>query len=485
MSSVYFRYKSRDEFIEDTERAGAPIELSSDYRPLFRPVRIGQLLARNSCLIHPMEGCDASLDGRPSELTLRRYLRFAKGGAAVIWGEATAVREEGRANTRQLWINKANWQDFARLVDAVRGTDAVEFGNSGGGAGQLVLGLQLTHSGRYCYGKPFILQRDAGLDQTTYEDPITKHRRLSSEYPLVTDDYVAELTDDYVGAARLAHRAGFDFVDIKQCHRYFLNEMLAARGRAGPYGGGYENRTRFIKTLVTRIRSEVPGIQIATRMNAFDGVPFMKDPGTGRGAPRPHELPYRYGWGTSDARPGTPDLNEPLRLARELQGLGISLLSVSMGNPYANPHYLRPADTPPPDGYEAPEHPAAGSRRHFDVAAEFQRALPGLPVVGAGYSWLRWLMCDAASANIASGGCALAGFGRAAIAYPEFLRDIVAGRGLDKNKVCITVSYCTALMRFKHNKDRQFETGCAVRDKYYAQVYKGAVREIRRVKSDA
>jgi len=153
-----------------------------------------------------------------------------------------------------------------------------------------------------------------------------------------------------------------------------------------------------------------------------------------------------------------------------------------MGNPYANPHYLRPADTPPPDGYGAPEHPAIGSRRHFDVTAEFQRALPGLPVVGAGYSWLRWLMCDAASANLASGGCRLAGFGRAAIAYPEFLKDVATAGAMDKNNVCITVSYCTALMRFKHNQDRQFETGCAVRDKYYAQVYQVALREYKAVR---
>jgi 2,4-dienoyl-CoA reductase-like NADH-dependent reductase (Old Yellow Enzyme family) len=250
--------------------------------------------------------------------------------------------------------------------------------------------------------------------------------------------------------------------------------MLAARTRTGVYGGDYENRTRLIKTIVARIRAEVPGIQVATRMNAFDGVPFMKEPGTGRGAPRAHALPYEYGWGTSGFKPGSPDLSEPLKLGLELRGLGVSLLSISMGNPYANPHYLRPADTPPPDGYEAPEHPAVGSRRHFDVTAAFQNALPDLPVVGAGYSWLRWLMCDAAAANIAYGGCALAGFGRAAIAYPEFLRDIEAGSGMNKNKVCITVSYCTALMRFKHNKDQQFETGCAVRDKYYAQVYKSA-----------
>ena len=482
MSPVYFRYRNRDEVLNDTERVGAPIALSADYSALFTPVKIGKIVARNSCLIHPMEGCDGTLDGRPSELTLRRYLRFAAGGFGVIWGEATAVREEGRANTKQLWINDSNWEEFARLVEAVRRADGAESGNSGA-AGQLVLGLQLTHSGRYSYGRPFLAQRDPGLDRTTFEDPISKKCRIGADYGVVSDDYIAGLEDDYVRAAKLAHRAGFDFVDIKQCHRYFLNEVLAARSRAGCYGGDYENRTRFIKSVVARIRQEIPGIQVATRMNAFDGVPFEADHATGRGKARQHELPYDYGWGTGATDPDSADLGEPMRLVRELRDAGVSLLSVSMGNPYANPHYLRPADTPPPDGYGAPEHPAIGSRRHFEITAAIQRAIPDLPVVGAGYSWLRWLMCDAAAANLAAGACRLGGFGRAAIAYPEFLRDIGANGAMDKNKVCITVSYCTALMRFKHNAEQQFETGCAVRDKYYAQVYKAAVRDYKIMKS--
>src|SRR5215831_21272940 len=138
MSPVYFRYRNRDEVLNDTERVGAPIALSADYSALFTPVKIGKLVARNSCLIHPMEGCDGTLDGRPSELTLRRYLRFAAGGFGVIWGEATAVREEGRANTKQLWINDSNWEEFARLVEAVRRADLRE---SGATRGNLVLGL--------------------------------------------------------------------------------------------------------------------------------------------------------------------------------------------------------------------------------------------------------------------------------------------------------------------------------------------------------
>src|ERR1022692_1269679 len=58
--------------------------------------------------IHPMEGCDGDAEGRPSELTWRRYERFARGGAKLIWFEATAVCREGRANPRQLWLHEGS-----------------------------------------------------------------------------------------------------------------------------------------------------------------------------------------------------------------------------------------------------------------------------------------------------------------------------------------------------------------------------------------
>ena len=69
--------------------------------------------------------------------------------------------------------------------------------------------------------------------------------------------------------------------------------------------------------------------------------------------------------------------------------LGVSLVNVSLGNPYASPHLLRPFENPPPDGYETPEHPLAGVGRHFNCTALVQQTFPMLPVVGSGYSWLQ------------------------------------------------------------------------------------------------
>src|SRR6516162_8765618 len=98
----YFKFKSRDELADECTRLGLDIRFSDDLSPLFRPTPIGSITAGNSLCIQPMEGCDGTPDGRPDELTYRRYRRFGAGGAKLIWGEATAVIDEGRANSRQL-----------------------------------------------------------------------------------------------------------------------------------------------------------------------------------------------------------------------------------------------------------------------------------------------------------------------------------------------------------------------------------------------
>src|SRR5207249_4824143 len=107
----------------------------------------------------------------------------------------------------------------------------------------------------------------------------TTGRTVDVDYPLLSDDYLQRLVDHYVAAARLAYRCGFQFVDIKQCHRYLLNELLAAKTRPGPYGGSLENRTRLARDIILAIHSEVPGVMIATRLNVYDGIPYRKREG--------------------------------------------------------------------------------------------------------------------------------------------------------------------------------------------------------------
>jgi 2,4-dienoyl-CoA reductase-like NADH-dependent reductase (Old Yellow Enzyme family) len=466
----FFKYKTLDDLRADIQRRGLDIPLATDFTPLAESIAIGPLRAGNRLAIHPMEGCDGTLDGHPDELTYRRYRRFGAGGAKLIWGEATAVVEEGRANPRQIWLHEGTARSFARMLRECRHAHRETFGN----VDDLVVGLQLTHSGRYCYRRPMLAVHDPLLDPLIVADRATG-KKVGPDYPLVDDDYLKRLEDHYVVAARLAFRVGFDFVDLKQCHRYLLSELLAAKTRPGLYGGSFENRTRFVCNLVERIYAEVPGAVVCTRFNAYDGIPYRPDSETRVGKPVAYELPVRSGFGVSENEPFQEDLEEPKRLVGLLHERGVPMVNVSMGNPYANPHVVRPADYPPVDGYEAPEHPLEGVARHFRIAAEIQRAFPEIVVVGGGYSWLQGFVGHAAAANVGQGRVKMIGVGRAALPYPDFARAILEAGRFDQRRVCRTFSYCTALMRSKHNELGQFATGCPPFDKeVYGPIWKEA-----------
>jgi 2,4-dienoyl-CoA reductase-like NADH-dependent reductase (Old Yellow Enzyme family) len=438
----FFKYKSLADIAVESERLGLDLRFSDDFSSLLQPASVGPFTVGNRWCVQPMEGCDGTLDGRPDELTLRRFRRFGSGGAKLIWGEAAAVIDEGRANSRQLLVNEATLPGLAKMVATCRTAHRDCFG----GDDDLVIGLQLTHSGRYSYRLPLIACRDAALDPRT--------RGVDANSPLVDDSYLARLVDHYVAAAKLAGKAGFQFVDIKQCHRYLLNELLGARSRPGRYGGSYENRTRLAREIVTAIRAAVPRLLVATRINVFDGPPHPYSGG-----------PLVDGWGVDPTDPSRPDLTEPLRFIGELRQLGVSLVNATLGNPYASPHLLRPAEHPPPDGYDAPENPLVGVERHVRLTAAVQTAFPDLPVVGSGYSYLQDFVPHAAAVNVLDGRCTFAGVGRLSLAQPDFARQTRDHGRLDRRRVCRTFSYCTALMRSKQNELGQFATGCPPFDK--------------------
>ena len=469
----YFRYKTPQDLQNDAEKLGESIELSDDFSVLFLPLKIGSLTAGNRLAIQPMEGCDGKPDGSPDELTFRRYRRFGAGGAKMIWAEATAVTEAGRMNPRQLWIHDDILGGFEEIVNVCRQAHRDVFGIDG----DLVVGLQLTHSGRYAYKKSLPVMHDSLVDPLTVD--LESGRTIDESYPILTDDDLKRIEDEFVNAAALAFRVGFQFVDLKQCHRYLLSELLAAKTRPGEYGGSFENRTRLMRNIVLRIRQEVPELLIASRFNAFDGIPFQKTE-SGAGEPVSFDIPVETAFGCDPQNPLDEDLTEPIRLAKSLKQWGVAMLNVSAGNPYANPHILRPAEQPPIDGYLPPEHPLLGVLRHFRLTAAVQSAVGELPVMGSGYSWLQDYSLHAAAGNLAANKVSIVGLGRMALSHPDFAKTLQEKGTLDRSQVCRTFSYCTNLMRSKDHPLGQYPTGCPPFDeKTYGRIWKEAREKLK------
>ena len=473
----YFKYKTPRDVVADAAELGHELTVLDDVSALFRPARIGPHEAGNRLCVQPMEGCDGTCDGRPDELTYRRYQRFGAGGAKIIWGEATAVSDDGRMNPRQLWIHDGTASALEDMLRQCRRAHIEACGSDRG----LVVGLQLTHSGRFSYRRAQIATHDPVLDPLTVDK--ATGRRLDASHPLLTDDDLRRIADEYLVAARLAQQIGVDFIDIKQCHRYLLSELLAAKNRPGDYGGPLENRTRLVREIVTRIRDELPGLTIATRMNVYDGIPYRGEGEEFVGRPCPHDLPLTAAFGTDPHDHLKEDLAEPIQVARWLRDWGVSLINVTAGNPYANPHVVRPAEFAPVDGYNAPEHPLLGVLRHFRLARHIQAAVPDVPVVGSGYSWLQDFAPHAGAAHVAAGDVAVVGLGRATLSQPDFARQLQEHGRLDRKRVCRTFSYCTNLMRTKDHPLGQYATGCPPFDKeVYDPLWKEAEPKLRRRK---
>src|SRR3954451_4398496 len=112
----YFKFHSLADLRAEVERLGLALRFQEDLAPLFRPVRVGPLTAGNALCVQPMEGCDGTLDGRPDELTYRRYRRFGACGAKIIAAEAPAVAEEGRPTPCQLLVADHTIADLDRML---------------------------------------------------------------------------------------------------------------------------------------------------------------------------------------------------------------------------------------------------------------------------------------------------------------------------------------------------------------------------------
>ncbi len=424
-----------------SRRWGVNVEAVEDVSILAQPVAFDGLTIPNSLSVHAMEGCDGDALGRPSKLTIRRYERFGAGGVGLLWAEAIAVVPEARANPRQLWLHEGSKDAFAEMVRRARARAA----EANGKDHRPIVVAQLTHSGRYSkpdgIARPLIGQRDPYRDCLVPQwPPHAKGKsKLPDDYPLVTDEYLDQLQDAYVEAARIAFEIGFDAVDIKACHGYLINELLACRNRPGKYGGSFENRTRLLAETVERVRRELGG-KVVTRLGIYDAIP------------------YPYGWAVDENDYTQPDLTEPKKLIGLLRDRGVKLIDITIANPYYNPHVGRPFNEPIVGGYPEPEHPLAGVARLIDVTSRMQKAYPDVAMVGTGYSWLRTLMANVGAANKAGGRVTIVGGGRMAFAYPDFARDIVRKGKMDPEKVCIGCSACTQIMRDGGR------TGCVVRD---------------------
>jgi 2,4-dienoyl-CoA reductase-like NADH-dependent reductase (Old Yellow Enzyme family) len=439
--------------------------------PLAEPLKIGKFHVGNRWCIHPMEGWDANRDGSPSAHTLRRWRHFGLSGAKLIWGgEAAAVQNDGRANPNQTLATPENREGLRALLDACRRAHREEIGEDD----DLLVGLQLTHSGRFSRPnskrlEPRIAYHHPLLDAKFGIDP-------GNNQIVWTDDDLERLIDSFVAAAGVARQVGFQFVDIKSCHGYLLHEFLSARRRPGRFGGDLDGRTRLLLSIIGRVRDRHPDLAIVVRLSVFDTVPYATSKDVGRPMDYRPVLPYDFGFGIDPSDPLQIDLGEPIELIRRLRAAGVAAVNLSCGSPYYSPHIQRPAIFPPSDGYQPPEDPLVGAARQILTARRCKEAVPEMPMVGTGYSYFQDYAPHIAQAVVRAGWIDAVGLGRMVLAYPELPADSLASGKLARKRICRTFSDCTTAPR------NGIVSGCFPLDPYYKEL--PDAEELRRVKAE-
>jgi NADPH2 dehydrogenase len=387
-------------------------ELAFDQHSPLRQVLIReQLTIGNRIAVQPMEGWDGMPDGTPSEHTFRRWQRFGRSGGKLIWGgEAVAVSQEGRANPNQLLAAEHTCAGLARLRTVLVEEHRHVTGSDEG----LLIGLQLTHSGRFSHPN----SHKRGEPRILYHHPILDRRlELPEDYPVLSDGDIRSIIEDFHHAAVLAWKSGFAFIDIKHCHGYLGHEFLSAHTREGK------------------------------------GIPEIPS----------NLIPYRWGFGLDPLNPVQEDFSEPLLFLSLLKKLNIRLVNLTAGSPYYNPHIQRPALFPPTDGYQPPEDPLVGVARQMEMTRVLKQRFPTLIFVGSAYSYLQNFLPHVAQAAVREGWVDLVGLGRMVLTYPELLWDATRGQPISPKRICRTFSDCTTAPR------KGLPSGCYPLDDYYRE----------------
>lgn len=436
--------------------------------PLAQPLRVGAFTVGNRWCVHPMEGWDGTADGKPSEHTLRRWRNFGLSGCKLIWGgEAFAVQQDGRANPNQLYYRPENETAIDELLQTLISAHEQRFGPNS--SRDLLVGLQLTHSGRYSRPgskvEPRIVYHHPLLDRRVGIAPDDDSR-------IWTDGDIRRLIDNYVIAAKLADRLGFQFVDVKSCHGYLGHEFLSAFTRPGPFGGDFEGRTKFLRDIIAGIRSECPNLMIGVRLSIYDFPPFRAEDRETASVTRGVGIPEAFdgkdypGFGCRRDNPLEIDLTEPIRLIEMLhRDCGVALFNLSAGSPYYNPHMQRPAFYPPSDGYQPPEDPLIGCVRQIQAVRQIKARLPNVPLVGTAYTYFQEFLPHVAQAVVRAGWVDSVGIGRLVLSDWELPIKTLEGKDYRADKkICRTFSDCTTAPR------NGMISGCYPLDEHYKEL---------------
>ncbi|GAM23671.1 hypothetical protein SAMD00019534_068460 [Acytostelium subglobosum LB1] len=221
---------------------------------LFQPITLGNVTLKNRIVVSPM--CQySSVDGFMNDWHLVHHGTFAKGGAALILFEASAVCPQGRISVHDSGI----WKDehiapLKRIVDFVHNFKAVA-------------GIQIAHAGRKAStvppfldnGRALMKEDKGGWSNVEGASPIAFNSEMLVPHELTCDE-IKRVIEQFKQAAIRVDKAGFGAVEIHGAHGYLIDSFLSptSNKRTDDYGGSFEGRTRLLMEIVGAVRGVWP-----------------------------------------------------------------------------------------------------------------------------------------------------------------------------------------------------------------------------------
>ena len=390
---------------------------------LFTELKMGTRTAVNRIALNAMECNDADEKGDPSELTYARYRKNFEGNAGLIVMEAISVIDESRGRLNQLIGSPSNLKGLSKLIAEMKKVNE-----------KPLLIIQLTHSGE--------------LSEPQFSRRVCVKPLPGYGGDLLSEEEVEDIIGKFVSAAKVAHDAGADGVDVKLCHGYLGSQLLRPyNDRKWKFGGTWENRSRFAYEIYERITKEIddPDFIVGSKISVWEGFPG----------------------GCGTAGPDTPimDLTEPCMLAKGLEERGAKFILVSAGSPSITLSLTQPDRRIPDYAY-----------LHFLFQKTIKDAVkPETVVIGSAYSVFRngrnnflAVNRDEASLaywgnkNIHDGIVDMIAVGRQSLADPYLPIKLETGKDDE-------IDWCTCCYNCIEFLIRQRPVGCATYDRKFAK----------------
>ena len=399
---------------------------------LFEPIKIGNVELKNRVIMAPMENGMAEVGtGEVTDRIIAFFEERAQHNIAMIMPGSIGVSPEGRGLPTQLSLfDEKQVAGHKRLVDAIHSK------------GSLVA-AQLYHAGRQAS------EAITGLDPLA---PSAIPCGILQNHPKeITHEQMNRIKEQFRQAARWSIEAGYDIVEVHFAHGYLLHSFMSTHTnhRTDEYGGSFENRTRLLRNGIQAAKAyETDQFLVTARIGIYDG------------------FAYPYGFGVKEGEGIIPNLEEPIRLIRELhEDYQMPMVNLTMGNPYVSIHVTRPYDM---GKYIPDEHPLYGIARMIHGIGEVKKAVPQMAISASAPTYLRQYSDLYAAGAIEEGLCDQMLFGRLSFADPDFPNQIRDTGRIDPKKVCVTCGKCGDLIRAGK------PTGCVVRNpenylKYYRE----------------